>query len=44
MAAVASFVPDTWLDGRTPQLQSRADTIEIALDRLHAEAMGLEAS
>lgn len=44
LAAVAWFVPDTWLDGRPPQLQSRADAIEIALDRLHAEAIKIAAA
>ncbi len=44
MAAVASFVPDTWLDGRPPQLETRADAIEVALDRLYAEAVEIAAA
>ena len=44
MAAVASFVPDSLLDGRPPQLQARADAIEVALDRLHAEAIEIAAA
>jgi len=43
-AAIASFVPDSLLDGKPPQLQARADAIELALDRLHAEAIEIAAA
>jgi len=39
LAVVASFVPDTLLAGKPPQLESRADSIAAGLDRLHAEAL-----
>ena len=44
LAAVASFVPDSLLDGRPPQLQARADALEVALDRLHAETIEIAAA
>ena len=35
------MAPDSWLEGSAPELGTRADEISAALDRLHAEAIGI---
>ena len=37
------LVPDGWIEGGSPALETRAGEIETALDRLHGEAMAVAA-